>query len=693
MTSIRNCSIVHAIILIALFAFHTPGHADSAGDLYFEAESCYSILKKNNKKQQYRSNWIACIQKFQDVYKHNPGGKWAPAGLYMTGFMFHELYKRSGNVSDRNEARDHFQRIMKRFPNSAYNHKATSQIAALKQTHQKKNGPAGKPKKSHAEMARDKYYRAEKAYQDLQKNPKKQKLRHHWLSCIGRYRSAYVQEPGGKWAPASLFMVGKLYQELSHHSYNASDLDEAVKRYKRVITKFPGSQYRKKAESELIALNIDFKKETAGGKGDPKNNKEPGDQGKDKSLAQYIDTHETGKAKPERKKNGRVMVTDLRTWSNPNYTRIAIYTDRETTFQDHLLKRDPTIKKPQRLYVDLYNAKLGPDIKKIISIDDDLLSHARAGQYTKSTVRVVADIKSFDTHKVIALKDPFRIIMDIRGKEEKPKKTIVKKKKPKKKKINKIDPNKLSKDIVQQLGLGVKRIIVDPGHGGKDFGAPGYFKGVHEKNVVLQIGRRLTRKLRKELKCEVIMTRSNDKYLTLEERTAMANVKKADLFISIHTNANRKKSIYGIETYFLNPASNYESKRVAARENATSTKNISDLDLILRNLMQTTKINESSRLASYIQNSMCNHLKKKGYSRIKNKGVPSAPFYVLMGADMPAVLVETSFISNKRECKRLLNKKYQERLCEGIVLGVKKYIRENKSAAFRQAPQINRKNG
>ena len=150
------------------------------------------------------------------------------------------------------------------------------------------------------------------------------------------------------------------------------------------------------------------------------------------------------------------------------------------------------------------------------------------------------------------------------------------------------------------------------------------------------------------------MTRSSDKFLTLEERTAFANTKDADLFISIHVNAHRNKNAYGTETYFLNLATDEEAIRVAAMENATSTKNISDLQTILMDLMQNAKINESSRLASYVQTNMVGHLKKK-YSKVRDKGVKQAPFYVLLGAQMPSILVETSFISNPRECKRLMD--------------------------------------
>jgi N-acetylmuramoyl-L-alanine amidase len=229
--------------------------------------------------------------------------------------------------------------------------------------------------------------------------------------------------------------------------------------------------------------------------------------------------------------------------------------------------------------------------------------------------------------------------------------------------------------LAKQFALGVKKVTVDAGHGGDDFGAPGYMKGVHEKDIVLILSKKLANKLKSELGCEVIMTRDSDKYLTLEERTAIANTKNSDIFISLHTNAARNKNAFGIETYYLNLATDDESILVAARENATSTKNISDLQSILNDLMQNAKINESSRLAGHVQDSLFKKL-KSNYNNVKNKGVKKAPFYVLLGAQMPAILIETSFISNKRECLRLLDPDYQELLCDAIINGVRNYMKE-----------------
>jgi N-acetylmuramoyl-L-alanine amidase len=143
----------------------------------------------------------------------------------------------------------------------------------------------------------------------------------------------------------------------------------------------------------------------------------------------------------------------------------------------------------------------------------------------------------------------------------------------------------------------------------------------------------------------------------------------------------------------LNLATDEEAIRVAAMENATSTKNISDLQKILYDLMQNAKINESSRLAAYVQSSTTAHLKNKRYTRIKSKGVKQAPFYVLLGAQMPSILIETSFISNARECKRLVNPRFQQRLAEGIVEGIRKYIKATSPTAMYRTPQQSRPRG
>lgn len=536
------------------------------------------------------------------------------------------------------------------------------------------------PRTPSAATARDKYNQAETCYKKLRNNSKKQKYRDQWLKCIDKFQAVYRHDPTGPWAAAGLYMSAELYQELYNRSYKKSDKQEALDLYGRIIKHFPRSQYRKKASAAIGSFSGAETRKVASETVKPQKIAE-------KPVVDQIAAEiERGSlAQVPAVKNGKIsenrnaVVEGLRFWSNPSYTRIVIDADSETTYSHRLLKRDPSINKPQRLYVELDNSRLVEDLEKTIPINDNLLSDVRAGQYTPDSVRVVVDIKSFKTYKIFSLKNPFRIVIDIWGKQPKPtraKARIVPK-------GTKLPPSALAK----QLALGVSRIVIDPGHGGRDYGAPGYLKGVHEKDVVLKIARRLAKKLRSKLQCEVFLTRNSDRYLTLEERTAIANTKNADLFISIHTNSARDRRAYGIETYFLNLATDEDAIMVAARENATSKKNISDLQTILSDLMQNAKINESSRLAFNVQESLYKNLRKK-YSRIKNKGVKQAPFYVLLGAQMPSILIETAFISNSRECKRLVNGKYQDRVSAAIVAGIRSYIKETSPTAFiKSSPQ------
>ncbi|PLX85152.1 MAG: hypothetical protein C0617_05565 [Desulfuromonas sp.] len=190
--------------------------------------------------------------------------------------------------------------------------------------------------------------------------------------------------------------------------------------------------------------------------------------------------------------------------------------------------------------------------------------------------------------------------------------------------------------------------------------------------MTLALAKELAKRLEKEFGCEVILTRDRDVFLPLEERTAIANKVDADLLISVHANANRNRKAYGVETFYLNFSKNDKAAAVAARENGTSLKQVGDLELILFDLMANAKINESSRLASEIQRALVNDLGKE-YKEIRDLGVKQGPFYVLLGATMPSVLVEAAFISNKREEKRLTDRRFQQKTGSAIVRGIRNY--------------------
>ncbi|BBO67160.1 hypothetical protein DSCA_10900 [Desulfosarcina alkanivorans] len=623
---------------------------------FYRAENAYAALKKNIRHQKYRDRWLACIEKYQMVYRLDPSGPWAAAGLYHSGLLYLELHKRSYLPADRQEAVDAFRRVIQRFPKSRYTPKSRSQLTRL-----------GKKAPSSASTAAGGHLKkAYAAYDQLKGSAAKQKYRDQWEKCIDRFQKTYRSDTRGPHAAESLYMIGRLYKGLADVSHRKADRDAAMDYFRRVKRDFPGSTFAGKAGAELVgtATSGKVKKNKAA---DPLADIIAGSHSDSSAVFPDADVQRTG----------LVTVQGLRFWSNPSYTRIVIDADRETRFSHRLLKKDPSIKKPQRLYIDLSRSRLGKNIQKFVPINDELLSDARAGQYTGESVRIVVDIKSFKNYKIFSLKNPFRIVLDVWGLDA-AKQAARPSTSPVKPSTGKLPPGA----IARQLALGVSRIVIDPGHGGKDYGAPGYLKGVHEKHIVLQIAKRLARKVETDLKCDAVLTRTTDRYLTLEERTAIANTQNADLFVSIHTNAVRDKRAYGIETFFLNLATDDDAIRVAARENATSAKNISDLESILNDLMQNAKINESSRLAAMVQSEMCLHLKQR-FSHIRSKGVKQAPFYVLLGAQMPALLVETSFISNPRECKRLTSAKYQEALCDGIIRGIRKYIKETGPTAFK----------
>ncbi len=227
--------------------------------------------------------------------------------------------------------------------------------------------------------------------------------------------------------------------------------------------------------------------------------------------------------------------------------------------------------------------------------------------------------------------------------------------------------------------IGKKIIVIDPGHGGKDRGAKG-IKGLLEKDVVLDIARKLKKLIKRKLGYKVILTRNKDVFIPLEERADIANANNADIFISIHANASKRKGASGIETYYLDFAKSDQALETAARENKVPLSKIrDDVQYILADMVANTKMNESSQLAGIVQNNLIQGMRKK-FKSIKDLSAKGGPFYVLYGANMPSVLVETSFISNPIEGKRLRSSKYRERLAYFILEGIEKYFRETRVA-------------
>jgi N-acetylmuramoyl-L-alanine amidase len=232
--------------------------------------------------------------------------------------------------------------------------------------------------------------------------------------------------------------------------------------------------------------------------------------------------------------------------------------------------------------------------------------------------------------------------------------------------------------IARQLGLGVSRIVIDPGHGGHDPGAQS--KGLSEAEVTLDIALRLESLLAKETGLEVVLTRRTDVYVPLEERTTIANREGADLFLSIHANTSRNTSARGVETYFLSFAASPDAEAVAARENAAHAGEMHKLPDIVRAITLNNKLDESRDLAGMVQEALVTRLRRSSKS-IQNRGVKKAPFVVLIGAEMPSVLAEVSFMSNRQELQLLKSGAYKQRIAEALHAAVLRYRRSLKGSA------------
>jgi N-acetylmuramoyl-L-alanine amidase len=235
--------------------------------------------------------------------------------------------------------------------------------------------------------------------------------------------------------------------------------------------------------------------------------------------------------------------------------------------------------------------------------------------------------------------------------------------------------------LTRALGLKIGRIVIDAGHGGHDTGTIGP-TGLMEKDLCLDVALRLGKIIEQRLPgADVVYTRSDDTFVPLEERTNIANQAKADLFLSIHANSSRDHDARGIETYYLNLKGSAEAMEVAARENATAQEGVHDLQDIVRQIARTEKIDESKELAEDIQDSLSKRVQKSSKT-VKNRGVRKAPFVVLIGADMPSILTEISFLSNPADEQLLKKPEQRQKVAEGLYQGVASYLESMNSVTL-----------
>ena len=619
----KSLLLILSMVLLLIFLLPSAGMSSNARELYIQADLHYKKLSGSQALKKKETEWLNCINLYERVYRRYPDNLWAPVSMYKAAQINILYAKFSGKNEYREQAADLLAKLRNRYQNSTYDKKAQTLLRTMSVTQVNLDSLISKSSKPKA-------------------TPKPGALPPNAPPNISSRKLQIAKAP-----PKNTQSHISPRKQLITKSSETKTLNH-IKANKELIRK-PGSMQ----DMQSVALQTKAMR---------------------KSKDQLVKAISLPSSSPKNTPVGNdTQISGIRFWSGGEYTRLVIDVDQEREYSHFLLKKDPKIKVVfKRLCIDIENSVVATDFSEQ-NIDDNFIFKARAGQLQPHTVRVVMDIKSFDNYKIFSLKEPFRIVVDIWGKnyhESPPAKTA----NTKEKYTTTINTDNLkSSAIARQLALHVKTIVIDPGHGGADPGAPGYYKGMWEKDVVLKISKKLKTVLQKRLQTTIFLTRNDDRKLTLEERTAIANTKRADLFISIHCNAARNRKLKGIETYFLNLATDKHAIAVAARENATSEKNISDLDYILTDLMKYAKIEESSRLANSVHKGFTGKMKAK-YSGTNDLGIKQAPFYVLLGAKMPAILVETAFISNPTEGKRLRSDKYLQTIANSIAHGIEQYI-------------------
>jgi N-acetylmuramoyl-L-alanine amidase len=506
---------------------------------------------------------------------------------------------------------------------------------------------------------------------------------------VGSYEDMARLFPTSETSDDSLSHAGMLAADAFDRFGEPADRDAALRVFKSLSTRFPASTLAKQGSARMKALEA--AKPAAAVAAAPA-----------VGLQADATAAPARAATPVAAASGTVTLQAIRREALPDTLRVTLELDREVAFSNE------RIEGPPRIFIDLSNTRAAEALKDAtIPFPDGPVRQVRVGRQLNSRTRVVLDLNGAGSHSVYAVYDPYRIVIDIErtsraaatvlpaqmtaiaakptrapvviastaSRTPKPPAAA-----PSPTEATAADGSKSapaaprqntngSFSLARQLGLGVARVVIDPGHGGHDPGAR--VNGISEAALVLDVATRLEELLKKQ-EVEVVLTRRTNAYVALEERTSIANRSDADLFLSIHANASTAGSARGVETYFLNFAPNPEAEAIAARENAGSARSMRHLPDLVHAIALNNKLDESRDFATIVQSTLFQELRKSNKT-LKNLGVKQAPFMVLVGAQMPSVLAEISFMSNRGEATLLKTERYKQQIAEALLAGIMRY--------------------
>lgn len=525
--------------------------------------------------------------------------------------------------------------------------------------------PAARPLES--------YRQAKDDMDRLRKDKTRSCWREPWEKLEQRFLSVYAARPNDAVAAGALFRAAASREALARCSHLSRDFRAAVARYLAVREEFPRGALADDALLQAARISVEELDNAAAARDylDEQLKRYPrGDMAAQaRALQAELDGSRQG-TRAERAQ-ARPEKPELQTLSwdstGKNSVEVVLALNTPVKYDTRLVRAGG--KRPARLVLHLKNTGIAEDIGQGTRVKGSLLQHIavrrhKGGAQVELSFR---DVARFDTD---CIENPDRIVVRVTaGKNRAPREDegemdIAEAPRP----GRRVSARQVT-DMASQLGLSVRRVFIDAGHGGRDPGTS--HNKVVERIVTLDIALRLGRLLDAN-GLEVAYSRKDDRAVGLSQRTASANRRECDLFVSIHVNANEDRSVQGLETYYLDFASNQHAARVAALENARSERRLGDMQSMLAELMLSARVDESRRLAADIQRLSLFRLKRRGYA-VRNNGTKSAPFHVLLGANMPAVLVEVGYCTHTDEARRLLDAKYRHALAEGLAEGILAY--------------------
>lgn len=536
--------------------------------------------------------------------------------------------------------------------------------------------------------------------------------------AVGQWEFLRQQYPGSPLRQQALFQEARIEQN------DLQDRVAARKLYRTFLRRYPHGSLAEQARANLVSRveakeSSSFQRTSTTHSGSFVN----AAQGKSSAVRRSLTRYSVPTTSPQPSAFPRSFTPENRSVSLPRMTQPTPSSPATIQAVRYWTEGDAT-----RLAVDMnrpvpYHAYVAPDGKQITLVffgahpsgyfinhpipvaHDANLRSIRATILTATQAELVLELSHAASFSSFALSNPYRLILDVRAAYPKNSAPAIAKaslSSPSEfplghhARAQRADSNQTiarsfseaalpsepalsaqptadgQRSMARVLGLRVRRIVIDAGHGGHDSGTLGA-GGLEEKDVTLDVALRLGHLLHQRLGADVIYTRRTDKFVPLEERTAIANHAHADLFLSIHANSSSDPDVRGVETYFLNFTSSPDALQVAARENAISNRSVHELSDLVRKIALSDKIDESREFAADVQQSLYDGI-TSGNPGIKNRGVKQAPFVVLIGANMPSILAEISFLTNPEDASELAHPAYRERLAESLYRGVAEYV-------------------